>query len=79
MIHQNGFSLGEFVQPPIEPETAVVLRDAVAREANGGVVAQAIGRYFLGWETSDYETVNNRGRCLRATTCSRVWKAKSGF
>jgi len=53
MLHQNGFSLGDFAQPRMEPEIAVVLRDAVSPEANAGMVAQAVGGYFLGVDILD--------------------------
>jgi 2-keto-4-pentenoate hydratase len=53
MLRQNGFSLTDFVQPRIEPEIAVVLRDAVPPDANVGAISQVVGGYFLGVDILD--------------------------
>jgi 2-keto-4-pentenoate hydratase len=53
MIQQNGFSLGDFVQPRMEPEIAAVLRDAVPPDANAGMIAQAVGGCFIGVDILD--------------------------
>lgn len=48
MLYQNTVSLSHFIQPRLEPEIAVVLRDPIAADTTPGSVAQAIGGYFLG-------------------------------
>jgi 2-keto-4-pentenoate hydratase len=53
MLHQNGFSLTDFVQPRIEPEIVAVLRDDVPPDANAGMISQAVGGYFLGVDILD--------------------------
>lgn len=53
MLYQNKISLSDFVQPRIEPEIAVVLRNAVSPGVNAGMIAQAIGGYFLGVDILD--------------------------
>lgn len=53
MLYQNRVKVSDFVQPRIEPEMALVLRDAIAPDANAGVVAQAIGGYFIGVDILD--------------------------
>ena len=50
---KESVSLSDFIQPRIEPEIVVVLRDAVAPDANAGVVSQAVGGYFLGVDVLD--------------------------
>lgn len=52
-ICQKGINLRDFVQPRIEPEIAVVLRDAVEPNANAGVISKAVGGYFLGVDILD--------------------------
>ncbi len=52
-ICQKNLSIGDYIQPRIEPEIAVVLRDGIAPEANAGVVSQAVGGYFLGVDILD--------------------------
>ncbi|MBZ0290133.1 MAG: fumarylacetoacetate hydrolase family protein [Anaerolineae bacterium] len=52
-IYQNTIALGDFVQPRVEPELAVVLRDPVAPGASAGAVSAAIGGYFLGVDILD--------------------------
>jgi 2-keto-4-pentenoate hydratase len=53
MLYQNTIPLNRFIQPRLEPEIAVVLRDPVAPVAHAGAVAQAIGGYFLGVDILD--------------------------
>jgi 2-keto-4-pentenoate hydratase len=53
MLYQNGVTLADFVQPRMEPEIAIVLRDAVSPDASAEVVLQAIGGYFLGVDVLD--------------------------
>jgi 2-keto-4-pentenoate hydratase len=53
MLFQNRVSLADFVQPRMEPEIAIVLRDAVSPDTSAGVVAQAVGGYFLGVDVLD--------------------------
>jgi 2-keto-4-pentenoate hydratase len=53
MLYQNTVSLSHFIQPYLEPEVAVVLRDPIASTAKAGSVAQAIGGYFLGVDILD--------------------------
>jgi 2-keto-4-pentenoate hydratase len=52
-LYQKGVSLSDFIQPRIEPEIAVVLRDAIAADANAGIVSQSVGGYFLGVDILD--------------------------
>ncbi|MCX2726610.1 4-oxalocrotonate decarboxylase [Thermomicrobium sp. 4228-Ro] len=53
MLREGVFSLGEFVQPRIEPELAVVLRESIPAGAPPGRVALAIGAVFLGIDLLD--------------------------
>jgi len=53
MLREGTVSLGEFVQPRIEPELAVVLRDPVAPDASPGAVMLAVGAVFLGIDLLD--------------------------
>jgi 2-keto-4-pentenoate hydratase len=53
MLREGTLALGAFVQPRIEPELAVVLRDAVPPHAPPGAVALAIGAVFLGIDLLD--------------------------
>ncbi|MCX7623659.1 MAG: 4-oxalocrotonate decarboxylase [Thermomicrobium sp.] len=53
MLREGTISLGEFVQPRVEPELAVVLRDAVPPGSAPGAVALAIGAVFLGIDLLD--------------------------
>jgi 2-oxo-3-hexenedioate decarboxylase len=52
-ITQKKVSLSDFIQPRVEPEVVAVLRDAIAPDANAGVVTQAVGGYFLGVDILD--------------------------
>jgi 2-keto-4-pentenoate hydratase len=53
MLYQSAFSLGGFVQPRIEPEIVAVLRDVIYPDANAGMIARAVGGYFLGVDILD--------------------------
>src|SRR5689334_19884820 len=53
MLAQNRISMGDFIQPRMEPEIAVVLRDAILPDSSSGVVSQAVGGYFLGVDILD--------------------------
>ncbi|MCS7246523.1 MAG: 4-oxalocrotonate decarboxylase [Thermomicrobium sp.] len=53
MLREGTVSLAEFVQPRVEPELAVVLRDAVPPGAPPGAVSLAIGAVFLGIDLLD--------------------------
>ncbi len=53
MLREPVLSLSEFVQPRLEPEIAVVLRDPVRPGASPGTVALAIGAAFLGIDLLD--------------------------
>jgi 2-keto-4-pentenoate hydratase len=53
MLREQVLSLSEFVQPRIEPEIAVVLRDPVHPGAPPGAIALAIGAAFLGIDLLD--------------------------
>jgi 2-keto-4-pentenoate hydratase len=52
-IYQKTITLGDFVQPKLEPEIAVVLRDPIVPDASAGVVSAAIGGYFIGVDILD--------------------------
>jgi 2-oxo-3-hexenedioate decarboxylase len=53
MLHQNHISMSDFIQPRMEPEIAVVLRDAILPDASEDAVSEAIGGYFLGVDILD--------------------------
>jgi len=53
MLREGTLSLSEFVQPRIEPELAVVLRDSVPAGSSPGSVALAVGAVFLGIDLLD--------------------------
>lgn len=52
-IYQNKIPFNNFIQPRVEPEIAVVLRDAIDSDATPGSVDRAIGGYFLGVDILD--------------------------
>jgi 2-keto-4-pentenoate hydratase len=53
MLHRGTISLGQFIQPRLEPEIAVVLRDPIPPDASIGCITTAIGGYFLGVDILD--------------------------
>jgi 2-keto-4-pentenoate hydratase len=53
MLRQNGIRLSDFIQPRLEPEIAVVLRDPVTEDSSAEAIVQAIGGYFLGVDILD--------------------------
>lgn len=53
MVQHGTISLSSFLQPRIEPELAVVLRDPILPNATPGQVARAIGAVFLGVDVLD--------------------------
>lgn len=53
MLYRGVISLGQFIQPRLEPEIAVVLRDTIPPDASTGRIAGAIGGYFLGVDILD--------------------------
>lgn len=53
MLYQNTIALSDFIQPRLEPEIAVVLRDVISPAAPPNTIAQAIGGYFLGVDILD--------------------------
>ncbi len=53
MLREGQLSLGAFVQPRVEPELAVVLRDPVAPDASPGAIVLAVGAVFLGIDLLD--------------------------
>lgn len=53
MLFQNCVPLGNFIQPRLEPEVAVVLRDAITPDMTVGAIARCVGGYFLGVDILD--------------------------
>jgi 2-keto-4-pentenoate hydratase len=53
MLLEGEVRLNDFIQPRLEPEIAVVLRNALPTEAEPGMVSHAIGGYFLGVDVLD--------------------------
>jgi 2-keto-4-pentenoate hydratase len=53
MLYQHRISMQDFIQPRMEPEIAVVLRDAIPPDADERAVSGAIGGYFLGIDILD--------------------------
>ncbi len=53
MLYSDVVPLSDFIQPRIEPEVALVLRDDISGDANAGQVWRAIGGFFLGVDILD--------------------------
>ncbi len=60
MVRDRCLSLAEFIQPRVEPELAVMLRDPVPPVASPGQVARAIGGVFLGVDVLDSVWIDYR-------------------
>lgn len=53
MLLRDTITLSDFIQPRVEPEVAVVLRDAITADSSAEEIGQAVGGYFLGVDVLD--------------------------